>query len=519
MANNLNKENADPFGQEESQNPISTLLHRYIPFWPVFVITITLSLIGAWIHLRYQTPIYDATASFLLKENKNSLDASGALNALTLSSMKRSTVDDEVELLKSRTIMMKVVEDMGLYAQIFQQGQIRDVLGYPSPVKFIATDPTLLNGSAPVLFDYYPGKRYVVIMGKKYPLDRPVVTPLGEFTIVPNPPAPGTVYPADEKQRLILILTPVKAMAKSLLGRLEVTSNSRVSNVISLRLTDQSAQRAIDILNDLIREYNRASVTDKNVMAANTLKYVDKQLEVLKNEVRKIEGNIQEFKSREKIVSVSDQGMAYLTNVQANDLKVSETKLQIDELSQIEKYISKKGSAPTIVPATGKILDPILLDQLSKLYQGDLELDRLRKTSGENSPKVEAIRGQTEMLRNGLKESLKNIHKDLTLTLNSYQGQGDKYAGLLKAVPAKEKALLDISRQLSIKNQIYDFLLQKREETALAMAAIVADSRLVDEAESNYYPIKPVPRNIYLSALLIGIAATVGFVYVREQFN
>jgi capsular exopolysaccharide synthesis family protein len=205
--------------------------------------------------------------------------------------------------------------------------------------------------------------------------------------------------------------------------------------------------------------------------------------------------------------------------VQTSDQQVSEIRIQLDVLNQIESYVVNKNDLPGTVPATMGITDPILSQLLNKLYESELQLNKLRKTSAENSPAIVALKGQIAQLKPGILENLRNFRQNLMLRQSKVQGESNKYTSRLLKMPKQERDLLDIARQQTIKNSIYTFLLQKREETALSYASAIADSRMVNEAESLGYPVSPVKTSIYFIALVVGFLAAVLFVLLKEKYN
>jgi capsular exopolysaccharide synthesis family protein len=156
---------------------------------------------------------------------------------------------------------------------------------------------------------------------------------------------------------------------------------------------------------------------------------------------------------------------------------------------------------------------------LNKLYESELQLNKLRKTSAENSPAIVALKGQIAQLKPGILENLRNFRQNLILRQGKVQNESNKYTSRLLKMPKQERDLLDITRQQTIKNSIYTFLLQKREETALSYASAIADSRLINDAESLGFPVFPIKTKIYFFALVMGVLSAVGFVLLREKYN
>jgi tyrosine-protein kinase Etk/Wzc len=520
MNNPEKKGNPDFVDLDESNTFFKSIAYRYIPYWPVFLLTFILSIIGAWIYIHYQSPIYEASASILLKDDKSSDQGSNILESLNISSTKKN-VENELVVLKSHSLMRQVVTEMGLYAQVYQKGQVRDVLSFPSsPVNFIALNPEKIK-NVPLLiqFEYLPSEKAVKMGGGKYPLNTWVNTPYGILQINKSDEASNSLPANEAKHPFYLQLKSVKSAAKALSGSFSVSANSKQSSVITLKFIDENPQRAEGILNSLINDYSRNGIEDKNTNASHTLAFLEDRLRIVNGELSKVEGDIQQYKSKEDIVDVSEEGKIFLNSVQASDLKINEINIQLSVLDEVEKYIVRKGDTPGVVPGTAMITDQLLSQLLLKLYDDDLQLDRLRKVSGENSPSIIDIKTQIAQLKPSILENVHTIRQNLLASRTQLQNDNNRLTASLKLVPQKERALVEISRDEFIKSGIYSFLLQKREETQLSLASSVSDSRIIDAAESDPNPIKPVANNIYLIALVLGILTGVIFVLIREVYN
>lgn len=483
-----------------------------------FVIAVVVSLAVSYYYIHKQPPFYEANATILLKDPNNGSPSSSFVEALGMANSAKK-VENEVEVLKSRTLLQQLVRETGLYTQIYSKGKLRDLLIYPASVSFIAMDPDSLqdSGNIPISFKYILSDNAIALGGGKYPLGTPVATPFGKFTVLVNKKAASGT--ANVKGEYFLQIRSVKSAANNLISLLTVGAAAKESSLISLKLADQVPERAEFILNNLIKIYNKAGVDDKNETVANTLDFIANRLVYVTKDLSSVEDSLQQFRTRENITSISDEGKAYLETVQHKDDNLSQIQIQLDVLDQVEKYIVKKEGQRGTVPATAGVADSFLTQLLTQLYGSELELQRQSQISGENSPGIISLKNQIAQLKSSILENVHTIKQNLLTTKNRLQIELNKSNGLLREVPSKERAFLGISRQQAIKNSIYTFLLQKREEAALSAASAVADSRVVNYAESSGVPIKPIPINIYLIGLSVGVIIGVVFVLIREQYN
>lgn len=508
--------NNNPFEGATTKNALEAIAFRYLPFWPIFVFTILISLVASYTYIHYQTPIYEASATILLKDQNGGGTDASVLAALGVSNSAK-TVENEIEVIKSRILLQQVVKDLGLYTQIYNKGALRDILIYPAPVKFTAIKPDEVPevGNVPVSFLFLKSQKAIVIGGKKYPLGTPVHTPYGDYVITMTPEGEQMSF----KGEYYAYIRNVRSSAKMILGSLKVASAAKNSSLIGINLADQVPARAEDIINDLIKVYNNAGIDYKNATALNTLNFINNRLVVVTKDLSDVESDIEQFRSSQKIVNLPAEGVSYMTSRTQNAQQIAQIQIQLDVLNQVKNYINNKSSGSALVPSTMGINDPLLTQLLEKLYGAELELKTTSQTAGENSPVIIGIKERIAQIKPDVLENINSLKQNLETTRARLEADGGINSSSLRALPQKERAFLELSRNQTIKNNIYTLLLTKREEVQLSRAASVADSRVVNYAENRGGPIKPIPLNIYLMGLSVGVIAGVAFVLIREQYN
>jgi len=523
------------FEETEEEVSLGDLIYKFLPYWPIFVLLLIITLSVAWLYLRYTMPVYETKATLLIKDDKNTpAAANDMMQAFDLFGSKKN-VENEVEVLQSKTLMQQVVKDLHLYAPVFVQGRVVNQSAYiVSPLVIEAKDPDSVHIVKKVPFKYHSSAITVSIGNEDYALNQWVETPYGILKFLPNKYYKPTEEAGKGKENeFYFSLTTVKNAANGILDEISITPSSKQSTVIDLSIKGEVPQRGEDILDDLLQVYNHAAIMDKNVLAANTLKFVNERLKFVEGDLDSVEANLQNFKSRNKITDISAQGQIFLQTVAANDQKISDLNVQLAMLDQVEHYVKSKGDIGGIVPssietpgpvsavtpATSGIGDPVLTNLLQKLSDLQLQYTQMKKVVPENNPSVIALTDAIYKLRPQILENIKSQRKNLEAGRNNIQGTNNQYNAILKTVPEKERELLGITRQQAIKNNIYTFLLQKREETALSFASAVADSRVIDHAESGDIPVSPKRKLIYLAAVLLALILGVAFVYIKDIFT
>ncbi|OJY81128.1 MAG: hypothetical protein BGP14_07895 [Sphingobacteriales bacterium 44-15] len=507
--------NTDSYGANKEENLLQDILNRYLPWWPLFAILVVISLTCAWIYLRYATPIYEASASLLIKDEKKGLDDSNLMESLNLFGSKK-IVENEIEVLRSRSIAKEVVKNLRLYAPIIQEGRIHNLSAYEiSPVWVEANNLDSIVPVKDASFKYDVNTGKIHFNDSTYSLNEWIRSPYGVIRFLANPYFKG----GELNNPFHFSLISVRGSVAQLLGKLQVSASSKQSTVINLTYRDDVPQRAENILNELVAAYNRAAVNDKNLLASNTLAFVDERLKNVFGELDSVEHSLEHFRTKNRLVDISEQGKQFLSNVGTNDQKLGELNMQLAVLKQVETYVTSKEKKGAIVPSTLGVTDPVLSNLLEQLYALEMQYEKMKLTTAESNPLMLSISDQMAHLRPRILESIHNQIKSIEVGRKDVSNTNNQYSAMLQRLPNKERELLDISRQQSIKNSIYTFLLQKKEETALSYFSTVADSRVIDVAETDSHPVSP--RKTMILAIAFGVALLLGagYVEIKEMLN
>lgn len=494
------------------------IFDKYIPYWPWFILLEVIFLSSAWLYLRYKSPVYETTASILIKDQNNGVNSIDPLQAFNLFNTNKS-VDNEIEILKSRSLMQEVVENLNLYAPIMVTGRIRTSSAYVfSPVRIEAREPDSLKFVNEIPFNFDKGRGLVVIDESKFPLNSWQNTKYGilKFSLNPKYKRPEN---DDDKEHYSFSLQSIRSSAISLLSSLTVLQSGTMSTVIDISFKGEVPERNEDIVNELLKVYNKAAILDKNILAANTLKFVDNRLKFVEHDLDSIEASLQHFRSGNKLTDISAQGQIYLQTVAENDKQISDINMQLAVLDQVSSYLSSKGSMGGLVPSTLGVSDPVLTQLLQKLSDLELQYEQMKKIVPEKNPAVVAIVDGINKLKPAIRENILNQRRNLNAAKQDLSKRSERYASILTTIPQKERELLSINRQQTIKNNIYTFLLQKKEETALSFASTIADSRVIDKAETEAVPVSPKKNIIYILAFVLAIIIGVIYIYLKSAFT
>lgn len=498
----------------EKKSPSSNdFLMSLVPYWPLFVGLIGVFVLAGWLYLQVASPQYETHARILIKDEKKGSEEAKALEQFDLLSPKKS-VDNELEVIQSKTLITQVVYHYNLYAPIFKKGFFKDQPAYvTSPVLLMADSANGFRPVKKVQFTYANNK--VSFNGTSYPMDQWVSTPYGRLRFYKNPhidadATGGSFY--------FSLMRPKDAV-NNIANKLKVDAASKLSTIIDLDITDEVPRRGEDILNGLIFAYNGSLVDQNNKLAENTLKFINERLQTVQAELISIEKKQQNFRASKGAIDIGTQGKLFLENVSMNDQKVGEIGMQLSVLKQIENYVRSSDINKSIVPSTVGITDPGLTAMVKNIYDLQLDMESLKKTAGENNPLVLADKDKIDKIRPQILENIENQKQSLVASRSNLSATSGGYNSTLQEMPETERTLVDINREQTIKNGIYTFLLQKKEETALSFVSNMPGSQLVDPAQSSDNPVSPKTKIIYLICIFGALITGVAIVLSKESLG
>ena len=499
---------------DKSTNIVTQGVYRFIPYWPLFIVFLMVGLTAAYVYIKLATPMYETTATLLIKDENKGAAESKTVESLDMLSTKK-IIENEIEVIQSASLLKQVVNTLHLYAPVYREKTLKKETAYStSPILIEMPSTDKVHVVEKVYFNYDYAKAQVLINNRSYPINQLVNTPYGKLKFITNKNAEQP----SEGKLFFSILNP-KDVAASLGKRLSVSTSNKMTSILNLTLTEDDPKKGEDILNELITAYNQAILKDKNNLAGNTLEFIEARLSSVQQDLESIEKRIERFKSRKGAIDLSTQGQLFLQNVSANDQKMSDINMQLAVLDEVQNFAASSNKGLGIVPSTLGVSDPSLSQLVDKLYTSELEYDRLRKTTGENSPLLVSIADRINTLRPGIMQNISSQRRSLMASKNNLNSTNNSYSSMLRTMPETERELLDINREQGIKANIYNFLLQKREETALSHASTVSESRVIDNASSSDNPVNPKKKVIYLSSVLLAMISAMGFVYGRESFS
>jgi tyrosine-protein kinase Etk/Wzc len=495
---------------------LKDFLLRYVRYIPLFIVSICLALFVAFLYLRYTVPFYTARATLMIRTSAQT-GTSEEYNNLFFNN-SRSNVSNEIELLKSINLGKRVAASLGLQKRNYTKGNIKTALDHPGSA--LELDIIKLKDSLnPLAINLYVHSEqqysFESAEGEKHSFGEVFENGSGIFRVLKK----DSLILNSEYREHILTWEPLQDAALFVLGGLSVNPVRDGSNILVLSYLGPQPLLGKDILNQLMVEYQKLNVEDKRQMASQTVEFINARLNIITKELGDVEKNLQKYKQEKGITNLESQSQLFVGGQADIENSLSAMEVRRSILQYLSDYIADSKYENSGVPTTLGISEPTLVQQVAAYNELQLRRETQLKTTTASNPAIKAIETQTSKIRGDLLETIRNLMRVSELEINNLRQRNKQYNANIAAAPLKEKELLEISRQQGIKQTLYLFLFQTREETLISQAATVSNSQVVDEAIAGTYAVSPKPNNAKIIAVFLGLILPVGFIYLKELLN
>ena len=523
----INQKNIKP-GQQDDFLRIQDLLYLCLARWKWFVLSLMVTIGVATVYLLRTPAVYTRTASVLIKEDSKGKSVSSDLESFSEFGLFQSgtNVNNELITFQSPALMTEVVKRLRLDMNYFVPGKFHRQVAYGLTLPVDVTINDLPeNESAGFTLKIQPdGTLYLSDFIRngtdldekdvKGSLLDSITTPLGKIIIHTTPN-----YVKGEAYTLYVGKSSLYNAVNSCSSNLSVSLNSEKASVIDLSFKDNSTQRAEDVLSMLISVYNENWVKDKNQIAVSTSMFINERLGVIERELGNVDEDISSYKSEHLLPDVQAASSMYMAQSSEANAQILSLNNQLYMTRYIRNYLANDANRTQLLPANSGIESANIESQIAEYNKQLLQRNSLVANSSTENPLVVDMDQALASMRGAIIRSIDNQIVTLNSQIKSLRQTEQQTTSRIAANPTQAKYLLSVERQQKVKEALYLFLLQKREENELSQAFTAYNTRIVTPPHGSMLPTSPVHKNIFMVAFALGLLIPVVIIFMRENMN
>ena len=501
---------------EQSINLLDLLMYLASK-WKWFLLSVLIFGGIAWYKYATAPFVYFGSATVIIKDPSNKTTTTGLDRFDNF--INKVNVANEMLQFNSKRLIREVVSRTHADVSYKMKDGLRNVELYTKspvavsfadmlPEQYVAFTVTLLNKDSVEITDFSMaenGERQVVELNDTISLNE------GKVVVVP------TNYMTESWIGVPVKVSkmPLDAVVSSYRNSIAVKQEEEESSILTLVLKDNSSERAEDILNMLVNVYNEETIRDKNQVAVNTANFINERLIIIGQELGDVESDLESFKRENQTLDISSSASMYMGESQKYNSSALELETQLRLAQYIKEYLTDPKKEADLIPSNTGISDMNIENQIGMYNAAKLKRDRLISDSSDKNPVVEELNSSLRAMKQSIIRAVDNMIVSINVKRNDAQNREMRVQERLSAMPTKERQMLSIERQQKIKESLYLFLLNKREENALSQAMADNNARVIDSAEATKYPISPNRNKILALGILLGLALpTVSFLVI-----
>ncbi len=508
---------------ENNQNEIDVrkIVRVVLEHWWWFAIGVVFFLLLGVAYYVRKSPSWTTDASIMLRQGDMMSEKMDPMAMLGLGG--NAQTEDELVVFSSRGLIAQSIDALNLWEYSFVKDGVRWKGEFRNPALTIdyirLTEDASLSPFTVTVKATKSGYKVKTKLGyftrstsRVETLDEPIETAVGTIRIHANRPlSQDTTYKVVHK-RHELVVSDYRQLLK-------VAQHKKESNIIDLAMKSPMPDRDKAFLYQVIEQYNMNALVDKNMIASNTASFIDERLRIITEELGDAEKAVSEYKEKNNIAHLETQAQLYLHASRAEQSAIAEIETQLSLVDYVDEFLRDDTKRNNLIPANIGITDASLGSSLSQYNALLLQRMRIQRTATDSNPVVEQLDQQLSSMRQNIIATIRSVRESLQIRLNGLQAQESKINRQIKNAPEQEREYVRVVRDLKIKEKLYLFLYEKREENSLMLAATTIPAKILDMPQRDVRSRSPQLRNLLIICLFFGLMIPAGLLYLYKLFN
>ncbi|MFN4764387.1 GumC family protein [Gillisia sp. Q332] len=496
--------------EKESNFDLKAEIFKYLAYWKWLLFGLLLGGLIAYLYNRYTIPQYSTQASLMvLKDNENNIASALPSGGGSILSIGDNSLDNQIITLKSKRLVEKVVDELNHNISYFIEGNVITIEAYkssPVVIQFITPDSIVNRASKTFFVTPKSDTNFTLVdesqnYSKTHEIGEIIELDGLNFSIIPRS---GANTSFKNTKTVQINIRPVDLVAGDYIAKLVIAPKGKAADILSLAIVQEESSKSEDFLNNLMYQFNADGVTDKRQVALSTTEFIQDRLELITSELDSVEGGMADFKRENQFMDVVSGAQEYNSKSTQAEQQVFEIETQLMIIRSIEDLLNKREEYQ-LLPASLGIQDGGISGLISTYNSLVLERNAYLRTSTPQNPVVATITAQLDSLKENLSDNIRSTVNSLNIQLGVLNKLDRSSQSKFSAFPGLEKGMRGIERQQQIKEELYLFLLQRREEAAIAFAVTSPVSKIIDPAFTMASPVDPKPWLILVGGFLIGL--------------
>lgn len=497
------------------------LFFHCLHHWYWFVLCVAVSVGIALLFLQFKTNVYSTYSTIMIRTDNNMSRSSLQTDMLELMGYQTSKIiDDEIQIIASHAIMEQAVRELNLQTEYRKKVGFRWEGQYPTSDVMLSFQPGALDSISGLFVEIERGETEYVLTVKYQgeetkihtnSLQEPILTRAGLLTFT-------ELCALKVGDKIRIITSPVVACANMHLGRLTCRQSKKESNVIVISMNSDMPRRARDIISKVVELYNLDAVVDKNIMATNTANFINERLQIVENELGEVETAVESYMKENGLTDISQELRIVLNERTGYQNELMEVEMQINLLDFLAGYLNEPNNEQALIPSNLGVKDAALQKLINDYNTLLLQQMRIARSATEQNPTYTHSVEESKTLRQAILSSIDNIRRGLQIQKSDFAKKDKELTSRIYKTPEKERKYVEIKRQQEIKEKLYIYLYQKREENALTLASTVMPAKTIDSSITRG-PVSPRRNRMLIIAIAIGLGLPFLIIFLIDYLN